>query len=221
MIAAPFFRWDWVFDHLDLIWEKVVEHLVLTGLALGFGLAISVVLALIGLRFPRLYPPITWLTGVLYTIPSLALFAFLVPITGFTLLTAQIGLVSYTLLILIRNIVAGIQGVDPAVREAALGMGYGPRRLFVEIELPLALPVILAGIRIAAVTTIGLVTITALIGQGGVGFFILRGLGRFFNTEIVLGTALSVILAVAVDLLLVLIERMLTPWAARHTRVAT
>lgn len=221
MIGAPFFRWDWVFDHLGLIWEKVAEHLLLTGLALGFGLAISIVLALIGLRFPKSYPPITWVTGVLYTIPSLALFAFLVPITGFTVLTAQIGLVSYTLLILIRNIVAGIQGVDPAVREAALGMGYGTRRLFLEIELPLALPVILAGIRIAAVTTIGLVTITALIGQGGVGFFILRGLRRFFNTEIVLGTALSVILAVAVDLLLVLIERLLTPWAARRTRAAT
>lgn len=220
MIGAPFFRWDWVFDHLGLIWEKVAEHLVLTGLALGFGLAISVILTLIGLRFPRLYPPITWVTGVLYTIPSLALFVLLVPVFGFTVLTAEIGLVSYTLLILVRNMVAGIQGVDPAVREAAVGMGYGPRRLFLEIELPLALPVILAGIRIAAVTTIGLVTITALIGQGGVGFFILRGLGRFFNTEIVLGTALSVILAVAVDLLLVLIERLLTPWSARRSEVA-
>jgi osmoprotectant transport system permease protein len=220
VIGAPFFRWDWVFDHLGLIWEKVAEHLVLTGLALGFGLAISVILTLIGLRFPRLYPPITWVTGVLYTIPSLALFVLLVPVFGFTVLTAEIGLVSYTLLILVRNMVAGIQGVDPAVREAAVGMGYGPRRLFLEIELPLALPVILAGIRIAAVTTIGLVTITALIGQGGVGFFILRGLGRFFNTEIVLGTALSVILAVAVDLLLVLIERLLTPWSARRSEVA-
>jgi osmoprotectant transport system permease protein len=220
VIGAPFFRWDWVFDHLGLIWEKVAEHLVLTGLALGFGLAISVILTLIGLRFPRLYPPITWVTGVLYTIPSLALFVLLVPVFGFTVLTAEIGLVSYTLLILVRNMVAGIQGVDPAVREAAVGMGYGPRRMFLEIELPLALPVILAGIRIAAVTTIGLVTITALIGQGGVGFFILRGLGRFFNTEIVLGTALSVILAVAVDLLLVLIERLLTPWSARRSEVA-
>jgi osmoprotectant transport system permease protein len=220
VIGAPFFRWDWVFDHLGLIWEKVAEHLVLTGLALGFGLAISVILTLIGLRFPRLYPPITWVTGVLYTIPSLALFVLLVPVFGFTVLTAEIGLVSYTLLILVRNMVAGIQGVDPAVREAAVGMGYSPRRLFLEIELPLALPVILAGIRIAAVTTIGLVTITALIGQGGVGFFILRGLGRFFNTEIVLGTALSVILAVAVDLLLVLIERLLTPWSARRSEVA-
>jgi osmoprotectant transport system permease protein len=221
VIGAPFFRWDWVFDHLDLIWEKVAEHLALTGIALGVGLGISIVLSLIALRFPWTYPPITWATGVLYTIPSLALFAFLVPITGITILTAEIGLVSYTLLILVRNIVAGIQGVDPAVKEAALGMGYGRRKLFLEIELPLALPVILAGVRIAAVTTIGLVTITALIGQGGLGYFILNGLTRFFNTEIVLGTALSVILAVVVDMLLVLGERLLTPWAAKRSVVAT
>ncbi len=208
-----FFRWDWVFGHLDDIWDKVVEHLVLTGVALGVGLAISIVLALIGLRFRRAYPPITWITGTFYTIPSLALFAFLVPITGFTLLSAEIGLVSYTLLILIRNIVAGIDGVDPAVREAAVGMGYGRRRLFLEIELPLALPVIVAGLRIAAVTTVGLVTVTALIGQGGVGFFILEGLNRFFSTEIVLGTALAVIIAVTIDVGLVLVERALTPWA--------
>ncbi|MEE9298417.1 MAG: ABC transporter permease [Acidimicrobiia bacterium] len=208
-----FFRWDWVFGHLDDIRDKVVEHLVLTGIALGVGLAISIVLALIGLRFRRAYPPITWITGTFYTIPSLALFAFLVPITGFTLLSAEIGLVSYTLLILIRNIVAGIDGVDPAVREAAAGMGYGRRRLFLEIELPLALPVIVAGLRIAAVTTVGLVTVTALIGQGGVGFFILDGLNRFFSTEIVLGTALAVIIAVTIDVGLVLVERALTPWA--------
>lgn len=211
-----FFRWDWVFSHLDDIWEKVLEHLVLTGIALAVGLGISLVLALIALRFRRTYPPITWVTGAFYSIPSLALFAFLVPITGFTVLTSQIGLVSYTLLILVRNIVAAIDGVDPAIREAAEGMGYGRGRLFLEIELPLAIPVIIAGLRIAAVTTVGLVTITALIGQGGAGFFILDGLQRFFSTEIILGTALSVIIAVTLDLSLVLVERLLTPWARRR-----
>ncbi len=214
--SDAFFRWSWVFDHLDDIRDKVVEHLVLTGIALGVGFVISLLLALVALRFRVTYAPITWVTGALYTIPSLALFAFFVPITGFTILTAEIGLVSYTLLILIRNIVAGIDGVDPAVKEAARGMGYGRRRLFLEIELPLALPVIIAGIRIAAVTTIGLVTVTALIGQGGVGFFILSGLNRFFDTEIILGTALSVILAVAADVSLVLLERALTPWSRRR-----
>lgn len=218
-VNDAFFRWDWVFSHLDDIWEKVVEHLVLTGIALGVGLAISLVLALVALRFRRTYTPITWVTGAFYSIPSLALFAFLVPITGFTILTSQIGLVSYTLLILIRNIVAAIDGVDPAIREAAEGMGYGRRRLFLEIELPLAVPVIIAGLRIAAVTTVGLVTVTALIGQGGAGFFILDGLQRFFSTEIVLGTALSVVIAVGLDLSLVLLERLLTPWARRRAVV--
>ncbi len=212
----PFIRWDWIWGHLDLIWEKVAEHLVLTGIALGVGLALSLVLSTLAIRWRRTYAPITWITGVAYSVPSLALFAFLVPITGFTVLTAEIGLVSYTLLILIRNIVAGIDGVDPAVKEAATGMGYTRRRLFLEIELPLALPVIIAGLRIAGVTTIGLVTVTALIGQGGVGFFILRGLNRFFSTEIVLGTLLSVMLAVTLDLALLGVERLLTPWSRRQ-----
>lgn len=214
--SDPFIRWDWIWGHLDLVWEKVAEHLILTGIALGVGLAISLVLSGVVLRWRRTYAPITWATGIAYSIPSLALFAFLVPITGFTILTAEIGLISYTLLILIRNIVAGVDGVDPAVVEAAVGMGYSRRRLFFRIELPLALPVIIAGLRIAGVTTIGLVTVTALIGQGGVGFFILRGLNRFFSTEIVLGTLLSVILAVSLDLTLLGVERILTPWSRRR-----
>ncbi len=210
------FRWDWVADNLGSIWSKVVEHLYLTGLALGIGLVVSLGLSALALRYRRSYGPITWTTGILYTIPSLALFAFFVPITGFTTLTAEIGLVSYTLLILIRNIVAGIDGVDPAIKEAARGMGYTGRRMFLEIELPLALPVIVAGVRIAAVTTIGLVTVTALVGQGGLGFFILRGLNRFFDTEIIVGTVLSVVLAVIIDIALVLTERALTPWSRRR-----
>lgn len=208
-------RWSWVFDNLDLIWDKTVEHLLLTGIALGVGLAISFGLAAVALRWRRTYAPITWVTGALFTIPSLALFAFMVTITGFTVLTAEIGLVSYTLLILVRNIVAGIDGVDPSIKEAARGMGYTRRQLLFRIELPMALPVIIAGLRIAAVTTIGLVTVTSLIGQGGLGFFILRGLNRFFSTEIIVGTFLSLVLAVAVDLTLVAAERALTPWTRR------
>jgi osmoprotectant transport system permease protein len=213
----PFFRWDWVTGHLDDIWEATVEHLMLTGLAVGIGLIISLALSAIVLRWRKTYTPVTWATGILYTIPSLALFAFLVPITGLSTVTALIGLVSYTLLILIRNIVAGIDGVPPDVLEAARGMGYTKRRQFLDIELPLALPVIIAGIRIAAVTTIGLVTVTALIGKGGLGFFILRGLNLFYSpigtTQIVVGTVVSVLLAVAVDLALVGAERIATPWA--------
>lgn len=214
----PFIRWDWVFDHLDDIWARTWEHIVLTFIALIVGLALSLVLSVIALRWRRTYAPITWATGVLYTIPSLALFAFLVPITGLTTLTAEIGLVSYTLLILIRNIVAGIDGVPQEVRESATGMGYSQRRLYAAILLPLALPVIIAGMRIAAVTTVGLVTVTALIGQGGLGFFILRGLNRFFTTEILVGLVLSVVLAMVIDLGLVLLQRWLTPWS--RTKVA-
>lgn len=216
--ASPFIRWDWVFSHLDEIWERTLEHLVLTGVAVGVGLVISVGLSLVALRFRRTYSPITWTAGVLYTIPSIALFAFLVPFTGLSLLTAEIGLVSYTLLILIRNIVAGIQGVPGEVVESAVGMGYTPRRLFWKIQIPLAIPVIVAGIRIAAVTVVGLVTVTSLIGQGGYGALILRGLDRDFATEILVGTVFSILMAVAVDALLLGAQRRAAPWIRRRER---
>lgn len=216
----PIFRWDWVTRNLDAIWDRTLEHLLLTSLAVGIGIVVSVGLSLVAIRWRRTFAPITWTTGVLYTIPSLAALAFLVPITGLTVLTAEIVLVSYTLLILIRNIVAGIDGVPPHIVEAATGMGYTRRRRFVEIELPLALPVIVAGIRIATVTVIGLVTVTSLIGFGGYGFFILRGFQLFSSavgtTQIIVGTALSVVLAVIVDLSLAATERVLTPWARRR-----
>lgn len=215
----PFVRWDWVGRNLDNLWAATQEHIVLTGIAIGIGLIISMGLSIVALRWRKTYTPITWVTGLLYAIPSLALFALLVPITGLTLLTAEIGLVSYTLLILIRNIVAGIDGVPEPIIEAARGMGYTERKLFTDIQLPLAMPVIIAGVRIATVTTIGLITITALIGQGGLGFFILRGL-QFYSaigtTQILAGTVLSVVLAVTADLLLLGLERLLTPWARRR-----
>jgi osmoprotectant transport system permease protein len=216
----PFVAWDWVWAHTDDISAATWEHLQLTAVAVGIGFVISMVLAMVGLRFPRAYPPITWTTGVMYTIPSLALFANLVPLTGLTFLTAEIGLVSYTLLILIRNITAGINGVPAEIREAALGMGYTPRRMFWEIEVPLALPAIMAGLRIATVTTVGLVTVTALITYGGLGSLIYSGLNRFFNTEIVVGVVLSVVLALVLDIAIVLVERWLTPWARRRATAA-
>ncbi len=218
--TGGFFSWEWVVNHLDDIWDRTVQHVMLTAIAITVGIAISLALSIVALRFRWTYAPITWVTGILYTIPSLALFAFLVPITGLSVLTAEIGLVSYTLLILIRNMVAGIDGVPPATVESARGMGYTDRGLFFAVELPLALPVIIAGVRIASVTTIGLVTITSLIGQGGLGFFILRGLNLFYSpvgtTQIVVGTVVSVALAVAVDLALVGLERLATPWSTRR-----
>lgn len=218
MPDEPLVRWGWISDHGDLIWTRTLEHLQLTGIAVGAGFTIAMGLSLLCLRYRRAYTPITWLTGVLYTIPSIALFALLIPITGLSVVTAEVGLVSYTLLILIRNIVAGIDGVPRAITEAAAAMGYRRTRMFLEIEFPLALPVIVAGLRIATVTTVGLVTVTALIGQGGYGFLIYDGLRRFFNTPLLVGATLSVAMAVALDWLLVTIERALTPWTRRRIR---
>ncbi|MCC6179089.1 MAG: ABC transporter permease [Chloroflexi bacterium] len=210
--GEPLIRWDWVLRNLDAIGQRIIEHIVLTAIAVGVGFIISFALSLLIARRPRLYAPVTWVTGILYTIPSLALFALLIPITGLSIVTAEIGLVSYTLLILIRNIVAGIQGVPADVREAAIGMGYTPMQLLWHVELPLAMAVIIAGVRVASVTTIGLTTVTALIGQGGLGFLILEGIQRFFSTPLIIGAVLSVVLAVLVDGALVLVQRWITPW---------
>jgi osmoprotectant transport system permease protein len=210
--GEPLIRWDWIAGHLDEIAFRLGEHVELTVIAVGVGMLIAFGLSLLILRTPRLEAPITWVTGTLYTVPSLALFALLVPITGLTVVTAEIGLVSYTLLILIRNITSGIRGVPADVREAAIGMGYTARELLWRIELPLALAVIMAGIRLATISTIGLVTVTSLIGQGGFGFLILIGIQRFFSTELIVGAVLSVALAVCADALLVVLQRRLTPW---------
>ena len=213
MIAGePLIRWDWIAGHLDEIAFRLGEHVELTAIAVGIGLLVALGLSLLILRDGRLEGPITWVTGTLYTIPSLALFALLVPITGLTVLTAEIGLVSYTLLILLRNIIGGIRGVPADVREAAVGMGYTGRQLLWRIEVPLALAVIIAGVRLATISTIGLVTVTSLIGQGGFGFLILIGIQRFFSTELIVGAVCSVLLAIVADTLLVLLQRRLTPW---------
>ena len=209
----PLVLWDWLASHAGEIGFRVGEHLELTAIAVAVGLVVAFALSFAVLRIPRLYPPVTTVTGILYTIPSLALFAFLVPYTGLSVLTAEIGLVSYTLLILIRNIVSGIRSVPSDVRDAAQGMGYTPRQILWRIELPLALAVIFAGIRIATITTIGLVTVTALIGEGGLGYFILLGMQELFSTPLLVGAVGSILFAIAADSALVLLQRALTPWA--------
>lgn len=209
----PFIDWGWIASHVDDIADKSLEHLQLTGIAVGVGLLIAFPLSLLAFQRRALYPPLTWFTGLLYTIPSLALFAFLVPYTGISVLSAEIGLVSYTLLILIRNTVAGLDGVPDDVKEAARGMGYTERQMLWKVELPLALPVILAGVRVATVSTVGLVTVASLIGHGGLGFFILRGLNRFRTTEIMVGAVLSAVLAIILDVLILYAQRRLSPWA--------
>jgi osmoprotectant transport system permease protein len=210
--GEPLIRWDWVAGHLDEIGQRLLEHVELTAIAVGVGFVIAFGLGLLIIRRPRFESPVTFVTGTLYTIPSLALFVLLIPYTGLSILTAEIGLVSYTLLILIRNIVRGIRGVPADVLEAATGMGYTPRERLWRVEVPLALAVIIAGVRVATISTIGLVTVTALIGQGGFGYFILIGIQRFFSTELIVGAVCSVALAIGADGLLVLLQRRLTPW---------
>ncbi len=211
--GEPLIRWEWIAAHLGDVGHRILEHLVLTGLAVSIGFVLSLALGVWAAHRPGVYAPITWVAGVLYTIPSLALFALLIPFTGLSVLTSEIGLVSYTLLILVRNIVAGIRSVPADVRESALGMGYTPAQVLWKVELPLAMGVIVAGLRVATVTTVGLTTVTALIGQGGLGYFIIDGIQRFFSTPLILGAVLSVLLAIALDWLLVQVERLATPWA--------
>ena len=213
-------NWGWVADHTGDIAARTWEHVTLTFFAVVVGFAISLPVGIYAHRHRKAYPLVASLAGFLYTIPSLALFAFLVPFTGLSTLTAEIGLVSYTLLILIRNVVAGLEGVPLDAKDSATGMGYGTRQLLWRVEVPLALPVIFAGIRIATVTTVGLVTVTAFVGKGGLGRFIRDGLQEFFYTEAIVGAVLSVVLAVIADRVLVVAERFVTPWSQRQTSVA-
>jgi osmoprotectant transport system permease protein len=211
---------DWIANNLGRIWTLLLEHVYLSLLAVGIGLAISFALALLIRNRPRLYGPVIGVTGTMYAIPSLALFALLTPVTGLgTVLTAEIALVSYTLLILTRNTVEGLRSVPAEAIEAATGMGYTARQRLLRIELPLALPIIVAGLRIATVTTIGLVTVTALIGMGGLGYLIVTigiNRGSFGLTQTLTGIVLAVGLAVIADLALLGLQRALTPWARRR-----
>jgi osmoprotectant transport system permease protein len=212
--GEPLFRLDWVLGHLDVLGQQIGEHILVTVIAVVAGFVISFGLALAVRRYPRIYGPILAVSGILYAIPSIALFVLFIPITGLSLLTAEIALVSYTLVILVRNIVTGLRGVPPEVIEAARGMGYTDRQRLWRVELPIAMPIIVAGLRIATVTTIGLVTIATLIGMGGLGYLIVNiGVERRFPTATITGVVIVVILSTLVDLGLQLVQRRLTPWA--------
>ena len=218
LVGAPPTSWQWIWDHRDTIGHLFVQHVQLTVIAVAVGLAISVPLSLVAYRYSATYAPITWFTGLLYTIPSLALFAAFTPFTGLSVKTAEIGLVSYTLLILVRNIVVGLRTVPEDVKEAAQGMGYTRRQLLWRVEFPLAMPAIAAGIRVATVSTIGLITVAALIGKGGLGQLIVEGLRILYPTEILTGALASLLFALAADALLLWTERALTPWTRVRVR---
>lgn len=211
--------WDWVARHvasspvsLSLV-DALREHASLTVLSVVLAQVVSLPLAVLASRSRALETVLLTALGVVYTVPSLALFAFLVPLTGLSRSTALIGLTAYNLLVLVRNDVAGLASVPADVKEAATGLGLSPLRRLVRIELPLALPAIVAGLRVATVSTVALVPITALIGQGGFGQFINEGLQDLFKTPLVVGITCSIVLAVLADLGLVALERRLSPWS--------
>jgi osmoprotectant transport system permease protein len=208
--------WGWISDHLGAILGRTVQHIWLASIAVVIGFAISFGLALLVQSRRGSYPLISGLAGTLYTIPSLAVFAALVSVTGLTIYTAVIPLIMYTLVILVRNIVAGFDAAPADVLDAADGMGYDRRERFRRIVLPLSIPLVFAGLRLASVSTIGLVTITATLGNafGGLGHFIFEGYNRAFPTEILAGAVPSILLAIAVDVTFVRVQRRLTPWSS-------
>jgi osmoprotectant transport system permease protein len=205
----------WIVEHADDIALRTLQHLGLSAIAVAGGFVIAVVLATWAVRHRRALPPLIAVAGVLYTIPSLALFAALVPFTGLSLLTAEIPLILYTQLILIRSIATGFDSVPADVIEAADALGYTRRQRFLSVELPIAVPMIVAGLRLASVSTIGLVMVVTLIGNnfGGLGLFIKEGIASAFPTKVYVGAALSVLLAVGADVALARLERALAPWA--------
>ncbi|MCU1592613.1 MAG: binding-protein-dependent transport system inner rane component [Frankiales bacterium] len=214
--SNPWISVDFVRENADALKAATKQHVQLVLLSVGFGLLLAVPLALLVRGHRRLSGLLLGTTGVIYTIPSLALFALLAPITGLTLTTAVVGLTAYTLLILVRNVLAGLDGVPEEVRESARAMGMGRMRLLTRVELPLALPTIVAGVRVATVSNVALATVGVVVSYGGLGQIIFLGFrSNFYKAEIFTGTALCVLLAVIADLVFLGLERLLTPWARR------
>jgi osmoprotectant transport system permease protein len=208
---------EWVRAHWgDTLQPALIQHVELSAIAIGIGFAIALALALIGFRFRVLDPPIGVAADFFYTIPSLALFQLLVPLTGLTRTTVEIALVSYTLLILYRNMIEGLRAVPADVIEAARGSGFSRPQTFLRVELPLALPAVFAGLRIATVSTVSIATVAAFILPQGLGRPIFIALEQqVFKTEILTAGGLAVALALFADALLVVAQRLLTPWSRR------
>jgi len=209
-------KWDWTGDNVGLIVGLLGEHLYLALLPVALGLAIALPLGFVVMRYPRLYAPMVTSSGVLYSIPSLALFIVLPGILGTRILdptNVVVALAVYTVALLVRTVVDGLRSVPDHVRQAAAALGFRRYRQLVQVELPIALPVIVAGLRVATVANISLVSVGALIGVGGLGELFIDGFQRDFLTPIVVGVVLSVALALLADTVLVLVQRGLTPWA--------
>lgn len=211
---------DWVcgaylVDRHDELVEATLQHLWITVVSVALGIALALPLAVLARRYVRLESTVLGVATGLYTIPSLALFPLIVPFTGLTPWTVIVGLALYSLTILVRNALEGLRGVPPDVRESAVGLGYSPLRLLLRVELPLALPVLMAGVRIATVSTVALTTVGAIVAYGGLGNLLASGVDDNFKAQILAASVLCVLLAVVLDGLLLLLQRLFTPWTRR------
>lgn len=209
--------WQYVTSRSQELTDATVQHIWITVVSVAIGLVVAFPLALLARRGRMFAGPVLGLTTVLYTVPSLAMFSLLLPWFGLSAALVITGLVLYSLTILVRNIMAGLAAVPEDAREAARGMGYGPGRLLWEVELPLALPAVLAGVRIATVSTVALTTVGSIVGKGGLGNLIQDALPTLFKAQVLTASVLCVLLAVVADLLLLGVQRLLTPW----TRIRT
>jgi osmoprotectant transport system permease protein len=212
----PWISWSFVRDNNDAILAALRQHVTLTVEAVLLGIVVAFPLALLARRFGKLTTPVVGLSGVLYTIPSLAMFAFLEPFVGLNQNTVLVGLALYALVVLVRNFLVGLQGVPDDVLEAARGMGYGSARMLWRVELPIALPAMMAGVRIATVSTVALTTVGVIVGNGGLGQLISEGFNNnFYHAEIMTGSLLCVALALVADGVLAGLTRVLSPWSNR------
>jgi osmoprotectant transport system permease protein len=209
-VADDGFCPDWIADNLDRYVDPFFEHVYLTLVAVAIGFAISFALALVAYRRRWLINPVTQVTGILYTIPSIAAFFLLLPLTGRGKTTALIALVSYVLLIIFRNVLTGLDNVPDEAKDAGRGMGLTDRQLLWRVEVPLAVPEIMAGLRIAVTTTVGLATLAFFAGAGGLGGQIFADIT--FRSNVVVAGGLAVLLAALLDGLILLVQRGITPW---------
>ena len=207
--------WSWISDNGSMIWQLTWENAKLGVLPALYGLLISLPLGIASARWRWFYPPALTVVNVLYAIPALAFFIALIPAYGLTDTTVIIALTVYSLCVIMPNVVAGLRAVPAAVRQSATAMGYGALRRLAAVELPLAVPVIIGGLRVAVVSSISLATLGQLIGVSSLGYFFIDGEQRDFPTEIYVSLFLVIVLALACDLVLVGVRRALTPWMAR------
>ncbi|GAB2871539.1 ABC transporter permease [Nocardioides pacificus] len=213
LLANEWVCWDYVVDRRPELIDATTQHLTITAAALVLGMLIALPLALLARRLPRLEGALLATASGIYAVPSLALFPLLVPFTGLSATTVVIGLALYALTILVRAVLDGLRAVPDHVRESATGLGYSASGRLLRVELPLALPVMLAGLRVATVSTVALTTVGSVVAYGGLGNLLASGVSTNFRAQLLAAAVLCVVIAVVLDLLIVVAQWLLTPWA--------